>query len=322
MKAAIIGVAHMHVFSYLRCMKELDIDVTGVYDDDQVRKENFATEHGLNTFDSLEDLFQTDCDTVVICSENVHHLEHVTAAAKQQRHVIVEKPMAISTEEADQMIAVTNQHDVKLFVCHPVRFSPVMQELKSLVTSEQLGEVYAINASNHGKNPGGWFVDRALSGGGAIIDHTIHIADLVYWLFDKEIKSVSAQSATALHDIPVEDTGLLHVVFTDDTLLSLDTSWNRPDNYPVWGDAIMEIICENGRVLVDGFGRYADVYHNTGNQERVYYEPDMDIAMFTAFKDIIENDLPSPVAGDAGRFTIEMFELAYQSIATEKTAFK
>ena len=95
---------------------------------------------------------------------------------------------------------------------------------------------------------------------------------------------------------PVEDTGLLHVVFTDDTLLSLDTSWNRPDNYPVWGDAIMEIICENGRVLVDGFGRYADVYHNTGNQERVYYEPDMDIAMFTAFKDIIENDLPSPVA--------------------------
>ncbi|WP_314064518.1 Gfo/Idh/MocA family oxidoreductase [uncultured Vagococcus sp.] len=317
MKVGIVGSAHMHVDSYLRCLKELGVPLTGVYDHREVGRE-WAQDHGLPFMDNLSELLLT-CDTVLICSENAYHKEYAIVAANQGCHVIVEKPMAISLEEADEMIAATEKNGVKLLVCHPVRFAPTMQELKRVVDQGQLGQIYAINASNHGKIPGGWFVDKALSGGGAIIDHTIHMADLVNWLFQLEIGSVSAYGVTAVSDIPTEDSGLLHVRFKTGEVLSLDTSWNRPEHYPVWGDALLEIISEKGRTVVDGFGRKAALYQS-GNQQNqwVYYETDMDMAMFKVFKDVIEKDLPSPVDGHAGRFTIEMVQLAYESITQQK----
>ncbi|MFY8329177.1 Gfo/Idh/MocA family protein [Vagococcus carniphilus] len=324
MKVGIIGCAHMHVESYIRCMRELDIEITGVYDHNEEGSEGVSNRHGIPKQESLEALFETGCDTVVICSENKYHCEYTVAAAEHKCHVIVEKPMALSVSEADVMIDVTNKNQVKLLVCHPVRFAPTMQELKAAVLSGELGEIYAINASNHGKVPGGWFVKKELSGGGAIVDHTIHIADLVYWLFDVEIDSVWAQGLTAVSDIETEDTGLLHVRFKSGELLSLDTSWNRPGNYPVWGDAMLEIISEKGRTVVDGFGRKAELFLEGDKANQwVFYETDMDMAMFENFKEVIELDKPSPVDGNAGKFTIEMFEMAYQSIeASERVTRK
>lgn len=318
MKVGIIGCAHMHVESYIRCLKELKVELTGVYDH-QERGQACGERHNLPYMTSLAELFATGCDTVVICSENKYHKEQTIAAANHGCHVIVEKPMALSLEEADEMIAATEANGVKLLVCHPVRFAPTMQELKRAVVAGELGEVYAINASNHGKIPGGWFVDKSLSGGGAIVDHTIHIADLVNWLFDVEIASVAAYGVTAVSDIPTEDSGLLHVRFKTGEILSLDTSWNRPEHYPVWGDAVLEIVSEKGRTVVDGFGRKAELFQS-GDQANqwVYYETDMDLAMFKVFKEVIEEDLPSPVDGKAGRFTIEMFQLAYESINQQK----
>jgi predicted dehydrogenase len=198
-----------------------------------------------------------------------------------------------------------------------------MQELKQAVLAGELGEIYSINASNHGKVPGGWFVEKELSGGGAIVDHTIHIADLIYWLFDLEIESVWADSMTAVSQIETEDSGLIHARFKTGETLSLDTSWNRPANYPVWGDAILEIVSEKGRTVVDGFGRRATLYtSDQTNNEWVFYETDMDMAMVKVFKDVIDTDKESPVDGNAGKFTIELFELAYQSIEQGKRVNK
>ncbi|MDR2276925.1 MAG: gfo/Idh/MocA family oxidoreductase, partial [Vagococcus sp.] len=161
------------------------------------------------------------------------------------------------------------------------------------------------------------------SGGGAIVDHTIHIADLVYWLFDLEIESVWADSMTAVSQIETEDSGLIHARFKTGETLSLDTSWNRPANYPVWGDAILEIVSEKGRTVVDGFGRRATLYtSNQANNEWVFYETDMDMAMIKVFKDVIDTDKESPVDGNAGKFTIELFELAYQAIEQGKRVNK
>lgn len=319
MKVGIIGCAHMHVESYIRCLKKLEIEVTAVYDHHLEVGQSCASRHDLLFTPTLEELFATGCDTVVICSENKFHKEQTIAAANQGCHVIVEKPMALSVAEADEMIAATKANQVKLLICHPVRFAPTMQELKQAVEAGQLGEIYAINASNHGKIPGGWFVEQELSGGGAIVDHTIHIADLVHWLFAWEIESVSANGVTAVSEIEPEDSGLLHVRFKTGEVLSLDTSWNRPENYPVWGDAMLEIISEKGRTVVDGFGRKAELFQS-GDQinQWVYYETDMDMAMFKAFKEVIEKDLPSPVDGEAGRFTVELFQLAYASIDQQK----
>lgn len=323
MKVGIIGTAHMHVESYIRCLKDLDVEITGVYDRDTKKSEDVSRRHQLMQLNTVEELLESGCDTVLICSENKYHHDYAVAAANKKCHVIVEKPMALSIEEADSMIKATTDNHVKLLVCHPVRFAPTMQELKQAVLAGELGEIYSINASNHGKVPGGWFVEKEFSGGGAIVDHTIHIADLVYWLFDLEIESVWADSMTAVSQIETEDSGLIHARFKTGETLSLDTSWNRPANYPVWGDAILEIVSEKGRTVVDGFGRRATLYtSNQANNEWVFYETDMDMAMIKVFKDVIDTDKESPVDGNAGKFTIELFELAYQSIEQGKRVNK
>jgi predicted dehydrogenase len=128
---------------------------------------------------------------------------------------------------------------------------------------------------------------------------------------------------TAVSQIETEDSGLIHARFKTGETLSLDTSWNRPANYPVWGDAILEIVSEKGRTVVDGFGRRATLYtSDQTNNEWVFYETDMDMAMVKVFKDVIDTDKESPVDGNAGKFTIELFELAYQSIEQGKRVNK
>lgn len=322
MKVGLIGCAHMHAESYLRCFKELNIPVVGIYEKNLKEKNKFSDRHQLAAYDSLADLLATDCDTVLICSENKFHLEYALLASEAKKHVIVEKPMALSQIEAKEMIKSCQKNHVKLLVCHPVRYSKVMQELKQAIESDQLGNLIAINATNHGKIPGGWFVNKDLAGGGAIVDHTIHVADLVNWLFNLKIESVMAYGNTAVSEIPTEDSGLLNVTFTSGALMSLDTSWNRPKEYPVWGDASLEIITDKGRTVVDGFGRKAEFFSNQlGENSWLYYETDMNMGMIKEFVNVIEKDLPSPVDGQAGLFTIQMFELAYQSIINQKKAY-
>lgn len=320
MKVGIIGVAHMHVYSYVECLKQLDVEIVGVYDRDEALASDFCKRSQLNAVKSLHELLESDIDTVLICSENSYHCEYSLLAAKHKKHIIVEKPMALSVKEADQMIHAAQVADVKLIVAHPVRFTEPMQSLKKAVENGKVGAVVGINATNHGKIPGGWFVQSELSGGGAIMDHTIHMADLVYWMFEPEIQSVYAMDGHGDTTIEVEDTGLLHIRFTNGMFMSLDTSWNRPAEYPVWGDASLMLISDKGFVHADGFGRKGIAY--TDKQSFHYYEDSMDMGLMRACKRAIENDLPSPVPAKAGRFTVEMAELAYQSIREQKIIIK
>lgn len=320
MKVGILGCAHMHVHSYTEAFKKLDIQICAVYDDEQSSAKAFAQAYDLPVCDTLSQFYTYPFDTVVICSENSAHLKHALSAAENKRHVIVEKPVALSLKEVDQMIASTEKNAVKLLVCHPVRYAEPIQELKKAIDDEQLGEIYAINATNHGKNPGGWFVDPSRSGGGALVDHTIHIADLIYWLFDLSVDQLTAYKETLREDLEVEDTGLIHGTLTNGAIFSIDTSWNRPVAYPAWGDAILEIISEKGRTVVDGFGRRATTYSNNEHHiDWTFYESDMDFEMIKAFVKTIDDDLPSPVDGEAGRYTVDLFNRAYDAIEKMKS---
>lgn len=313
MKVGIIGIAHMHVESYSACFKKLDVEIVGVYDRNEERLFDFCKRNNLKSVTDIDELARADIDTVLICSENALHCEYTILAAQQGKNVIVEKPMALTVEEANKMIIACQEANVKLMIAHPVRFSKTMQTLKRQVLEKKIGTVLGINATNHGKNPGGWFVEQALSGGGAIIDHTIHMADLAYWLFQPEIESVYAMDANWTPNCQVEDNGLLHIRFKNGLFMSLDTSWNRPNNYPAWGDASLTLITDRGYLHTDGFGRKAITY--TDDQTVFsYYDEDMDLCMIKAFKEAIDNNLPSPVSGEAGKFTVKLAQLAYESI--------
>lgn len=318
MKVAIIGVAHMHAHSYVAEFQTRGIEVVGVYDRNPELGQAFSQKYDIPFFTELEALLTLESDSVNICSENAFHKEYALKAFEYGKHVIVEKPMALSTADAEAMVAAGKAAGKLLVVAHPVRFAEPIQNVKKVIDSGQLGALKLINSSNHGKNPGGWFIDPELSGGGALIDHTVHICDLVNYLFGIEPKEVYAYAGKSQADLPVEDIGLIQLTMSEGVIMSLDTSWNRPATYPVWGDAILELVFEKGQMTVDGFGRKLKIFDDlTGTVEEYFFEESMDSRMINAFIEAIEQDLPSPVSGEDGLYTVKITEAAFKS-ATDK----
>lgn len=312
MKVGIIGCAHMQAKVYCEYLQEMGVEVTGVFDRNPIRGTDFAKELDIPFFPSLDKIFKTGMTTALICSENSLHYDYTLASAYHKMHVIVEKPLALNSEDAKRMIVACQENDVKLFVAQPVRYSQPIIELKELYEAGKLGKVLAIVGTNHGKNPGGWFIDKELSGGGALFDHMVHLIDLSKWLFHFEIASIFAR--TNCHNYEdIEDSALLHLEFTNGVFMSLDTSWNRPDSYPVWGDAALKIITDQGYFYVDGFGRRSDVYQKGQAAAVSFYEKNMNLQMLEDFRRCIDEDLPASVDGLAGLYPVEIATLAYQS---------
>ena len=135
-----------------------------------------------------------------------------------------------------------------------------MARVKEQMDAGKIGKVLAIAATNQGSMPGGWFIDKTLSGGGALLDHTVHVADLVRWFTGAEFADVYAEADTLFHDIGVEDSGLLSFSMTDGTICTLDCSWSRLPHYPTWGGVTLNILGTDGYVSVDAFGQTLALY--------------------------------------------------------------
>jgi predicted dehydrogenase len=130
-----------------------------------------VAQYGAQSFDEPEALLAAS-DAVIICSENVHHRALTLMAAQAGKPVLCEKPLATTPDDARAMVDACNSANVPLFTAFPCRFSPAFQTLKEAAHRGDLGEILAVRGTNRGKCPGGWFVDLALSGGGAVMDHT------------------------------------------------------------------------------------------------------------------------------------------------------
>ena len=190
------------------------------------------------------ELLQTRAiDGVLICSANSRHKPMVLDFARARIPILCEKPLATKCVDAREMLAICEAHEVPLGICFPVRFSEPLRQAKRLLEQGGIGQVVAVKATNHGTMPGDWFVDPQLSGGGAVMDHTVHVVDALRWLFEAEFTQVFAHAANRLHAIPVEDVGLLTLEMSNEVVVTLDTSWSRPNrSFPIWGDVVIEII--------------------------------------------------------------------------------
>ncbi len=320
MKIGILGCAHMHVNSYVPGLKEMEgVDVIGIADVDEAKGKEFAKAHGIRCFRDHRELLSEDADAVLIGSENANHASLAVDSARAKKHVIVEKPIATTVEDAKDMIKACRENGVKLMVCFPVRYAPPIKRMKEIVDSGRMGKILGISATNHGTMPGGWFIEKKLSGGGAVMDHTVHVADIMHWVLRSDVKEVYAKAGTLIHDIPVEDCGLLSMEFENGTYATLDTSWSRPRSYPTWGDVTMDVVGEKGSIRVDAFAQHGSLYaDDIGHGRNLDWGNDMDLLMLKDFVRCIREELPSPVTGEDGLFALEIALMAYESVRTKR----
>jgi len=316
MKLAMLGAAHVHASGYAQICNTLeDIQITDVYDENVETARAIAALCGATVRETVAECLRPEVDAVLICSENIHHVKLVKAAATACKHVLCEKPLATTVSEAAMMVQWCEQAGVQLQTAFPCRYHPTITRAKELLDQRRLGDILAVRATNHGQMPGGWFADPALAGGGALMDHTVHVVDLLRYLLQDEFVGVYALSAKRFHDIEAEDSGLLSLEMQNGVLVTLDPSWSRPSSYPTWGNVTMELIGTEGSLYVDMFAQNLECFENSGHPSYQWasFGSDMNRLMFSDFVRRVSAQEPVAITGVDGLRATEVVAAAYQS---------
>lgn len=318
-KIGVISFAHMHAYSFSRALESLpSVEITGIYDDVPERGERAAGEFAATYYVTVEELLDSEIDAVVITSENVYHKRHVLAAARAKKHILCEKPLATNIEDAEEMIRQAAHHKVNLQTAFPVRFNSTIQDVKAFLEEDKLGEILGIKASNRGSHPGGWFADRTLAGGGAVLDHTVHLIDVMRWFMNTEVAEVYAEIGQLFSIEPIDDAGIITVEFANGAFATIDCSWSRTTSYPKGGDIKLEIVGTKGTLQVDAFGQNIHLYADEKGSVRRFWGDNMNLEMAKEFIASIREKRSPSVTGYDGLKAVEAALAAYQS--AEKVA--
>lgn len=214
-------------------------------------------------------LAKANVDAVLITSRNNDHAADSIAAAGAGKDIFCDKPVATTVEDVRTMATAVRDADVTFVTTFPVRFNTSVRQLKNAIDGGEMGRIMAIMATNHGSmyEPGepAWVRDPEQNGGGCLIDHTVHVADIIRWLTGSEFASVNAQTATALRDIPAEDIAVMHGQMTDGTIYQIDASWSRRGRDPIWGDVTLRVVGAKGSASLDLYNNQRmEIYSDDG----------------------------------------------------------
>jgi UDP-N-acetylglucosamine 3-dehydrogenase len=318
-RVGIVSFAHVHSPAYAGVLRDLGAaDFVGIADEDTGRGAEAAEHFGVRFFDSAPSLFE-EVEAVVVCSENRNHARDVIPALQGGVHVLCEKPISTTVEDARAMIQASEDSESQLRTAFPVRYLPSIVRARELVREGALGRVFALNGTNHGQIPGGWFLDPELAGGGAVMDHTVHLADVLRWMLDVEVKSVYAEVDSFFGPGETDDAAILTLEleggsFADGAFATIDPSWSRGEGYPTWGDVTLRISGTSGVLDVDPFAQPLRTFdHETGTPSWSYMGEDMNALMLADFLRGVAEGEPSGASGLDGLRTLEVVLAAYRS---------
>jgi predicted dehydrogenase len=247
--AAVIGLGMMGQ-RHARIWAELpETKLVRVYDLDAALTREQAAAHGVPAAGSLEQaLGAPGVDLVSVCTDDRYHLEPCVAAAEAGKHVLVEKPLALTLADADAIIAACEQAGVTLMVGHVVRFDPRYQVAKQAIDAGEVGDVIHVygrrnNVLASGKRIGGRASVAFFLGS--------HDLDLMRWFIGAEAVRVYAESSRkALADIGADDTIYTLLKYDNGAVGCLETCWAIPEGVPNTLDARLEVVGTKGRVGV------------------------------------------------------------------------
>lgn len=307
LRVGIMSFAHVHADGYAGLLQSNpDVDFIGFSDPDLERGEVASRTHGAVWFKTHEELLEQKPDAVIVCSENFGRLELVQMAAGAGAHVLCEKPIEVSLERARSMRDACDRAGVKFMTAFPMRFDPTLKLLRARVLNGDLGRVYGINGVNHSENPSAhraWFAQKALAGGGAVMDHTVHLTDLYRWIFGTEVQTVHAEVGNPFRpDLDVDTAGLALLTLQNGVFASIDCSWSRPSTYPRWGHLQLEVVGERGGLDVDAFAQHLNVYSSKNPRAVTWanWGSDLNAIMLESFFSSIRHDTDPTVTWQDG----------------------
>lgn len=307
-------------------------ELVGVCDIVQEKSEMIGREFGVPFFSDIDEMLQTvKVDVVVVLTESGAHAEHVIKVAGYGKHVVVEKPMALTLDDADAMIEACDRAGVKLFVVKQNRFNVPVMKLREALDANRFGKLVLGTVRVRWCRPqeyydqdewrGTWAMD-----GGVLTNQASHHLDLLEWMMG-EVESVQALAATALVDIETEDTAVVILRFRNGALGVIEaTTATRPTDL----EGSLSVLGERGTVEIGGFAvnelkvwKFTDPDANDDtvikdfsvNPPNVYGFGHQ--AYYEHVVDSILNDTKQLVDGLEGRKSLELINAIYESVETQ-----
>jgi len=241
-----IGKVHATAYSQMN-----NAELVAIADTDDTNRHSMAEKlPAVDTYtDAEEVLKRDDIDMIDICLPTYEHKRYAIKAIEAGKHVLCEKPMALSVEETEQMIESAEKSDKKFMIAHVIRFWAEYVKAKEILDSGELGKALEISALRLGTTPassvGNWMLDPMKSGG-AILDLSIHDIDFVTWLLG-EPKRVYAQGIRSKYG--AWDHMITMITYADETKAIVEGGWLMPPTYPFTMG--LRIKCERGCIEFD-----------------------------------------------------------------------
>jgi predicted dehydrogenase len=295
------------------------------------RAPGLAARYGVSHEPSLDALLdRTDVDVIIVATPHTHHCAQVIQASSARKHVLVEKPMAISSAECDAMIEATARARVQLGVLQTARYTVPARAARELIAAGRIGDVTMLQvtwleagyspATPEGENS--WVSDPAE--GGAFLDAGVHAFDLARWLIGAEPSHVFGRALTYVAAPLTNQSGMSQVLFANGAMATVWISFEVP--LPGFPEKTMRtrIVGTRGVIDLDSYGvvQVGDADGRTTVVERAQYDmmnvthPDrleQYIAQTQDFVDALRAATAPPVTGADGRAAVRMVEACYRS---------
>ena len=336
-KVAILGagfIADIHFESYKRYVP--DATVVAVYTRNIDNAKMFAEKHGIEKyFDDLgKCITESGCDVVDICLPNFMHHDACLRAADAGKDIIIEKPLALTLEECDEMIRACKKAGVKLMYAEELCYAPKYERVRQIISENAIEDIYMMKQGEKHSGPhSDWFYDIRLSGGGVLMDMGCHAIQWFRWMMDNNpVKSVYATMNTVLHKGRTrgEDNAVTILEFENSVTAIAENSWAKHGGM----DDFCEVYGTGGVIFADLFRGNAALAYSRKGYGYALEKADMTSGWsFPVFEeafnqgypqelkhfiDCVRNDKAPKTSGEDGRAVLEIIYAAYASAAAGK----
>ncbi|MBN1877276.1 MAG: Gfo/Idh/MocA family oxidoreductase [Anaerolineae bacterium] len=330
----VISFAHGHSQAYCRRMLTYDdVRLVACWDDDEARGRAAADEYGMTYSPHLEDILQhPDIQGVIVTCETNRHAEMAVAVAAAGKHILCQKPMALTLADCDRMTVAAQKANVKFMMAHQMRHDPSNIKIKELIDGGVLGRIGLLRrrhcipvlfSENFINGPTHWHIDPEKNMG-MWMDDASHATDFIHWMLGRPV-SVMAEIENTLTDVAPDDTGVAIYKFAGNTMAVLVNSSvalageNTTEVYGDQGvliqnydDLVSTAIAPPGGIALKLYTRDNPTWQDLGmdipphHGERISGVP-------RAFIDCLKYDTEPTVTAKDGRVAVEMVLGAYQS---------
>ncbi len=259
LKAAVIGLGGQSIEDHIPAIQFSNlVDLVGVVDNDKDKMKKFLKDNkGIKGFNSFDDLLKkVKIDFVVISLPHCKHYEFTKKAILNGIHILKDKPLAISLEQAEELISLAEKNDVKILTALQRRFNPIYFSFLQLI--DKIGKPFYIEAkySFFVNNPDdGWRGKKKLAGGGCLIDMGYHIIDLLMWYFGLPNKVFAETSCTAKEDCDYDAEDTARVIF-------------KYEDKDLWGSMLISRVIPPKEECIKVFGTHGIISLERGKIER------------------------------------------------------